>query len=173
MPNFDVRDAYGSVITIESSVIGGANRQVVTTALGNSSVMFLNSSAVIGSVTVLQGTNPWAIGSISGTVDIGAIPGSVLSQQLGTRIASVISSAPSSMLTGASIFGQLPAGTAVLGSVATLQGTNPWNIAGSVITYPGAGFGSVQAVQSGTRITSVISSAPSSQCFRKTPSPYS
>jgi hypothetical protein len=33
---------------------------------------------------------------------------------------------PSSLLSGASIFGQLPAGTAPLGSVATLQGTNPW-----------------------------------------------
>lgn len=33
---------------------------------------------------------------------------------------------------GASIIGQLPAGTAPLGSVATLQGTNPWIIRGSV-----------------------------------------
>jgi len=31
-------------------------------------------------------------------------------------------------LAGVSIFGQLPAGTAPLGSVATLQGTNPWMI---------------------------------------------
>lgn len=43
---------------------------------------------------------------------------------------------PSSLLSGASIFGQLPAGTAPLGSVATLQGTNPWITAqsGSVAT---------------------------------------
>src|SRR3990167_7376294 len=45
---------------------------------------------------------------------------------------------------GASIVGQLPAGTAVLGSVMVLQGTNPWNIAsvygniyGSVVSFQG------------------------------------
>lgn len=134
-----MRDAYGSVVTIESSVVGGANRQVVTTSLGNSSVMLLNSSAVIGSVAVLQGTNPWVVGSVSGTVGssiFGQLPagtavlgsiaalqgtalwniagsvaatitntnlnvgGSVLSQQLGTRISSVVNSIPSSLLTG-------------------------------------------------------------------------
>lgn len=124
MPNFSVRDAYGSVITIESSVVGGANRQIVTTALGNSSVMLLNSANVIGSVTVLQGTNPWVIGSvsgtvniagnpsisgtvniagnpsISGTVNIGTIPGSVLAFQAGTQTTSVVGSIPSSLLTG-------------------------------------------------------------------------
>src|SRR3990167_10869152 len=121
MPNFDVRDAYGSVITIESSVVGGANRQIVTAAIttGNSSVMLLNSSAVAGSITALQGTSPWAVaGSVlavqgvwSGSVlsykgtdpwrissVYGNISGSVLSQQLGTRISSVISSTPSSLL---------------------------------------------------------------------------
>ena len=111
-------------------------------------MMLLNSSAVIGSVLVLQGTSPWAISSIYGNVS-----GSVLSQQLGTRISSVINSAPSSLLTGASIFGQLPAGTEVLGSVATLQGTNPWRtlgsvsgtvdigtIPGSVISFQGGGW---------------------------------
>ena len=207
MPNFDVRDAYGSVITIESSVVGGANRQVVTTAVGNSSVMLLNSSAVIGSVVVLQGTNPWIIGSISGTIDIGAmsgsilaiqgtspwavgsvygnVSGSVLSQQLGTRISSVINSTPSSLLTGASIFGMLPAGTQVLGSVATLQSTNPWIMSGSVTLLNGANVigsvtalqgtnpwnissvygnisGSVLSQQLGTRTSSVVNSIPSS-----------
>ena len=49
------------------------------------------------------------------------------------------------MLVGASIFGQLPAGTAPIGSVATLQGTNPWIV-----------------VQSGTVITSIVSTIPSS-----------
>src|SRR3990167_7358580 len=161
MPNFDVRDAYGSVITIESSVVGGANRQVVTAAVttGNSSVMLLNSSAVIGSVLVLQGTSPWAISSIYGNVS-----GSVLSQQLGTRISSVINSAPSSLLTGASIFGQLPAGTQVIGSVATLQGTNPWRTLGSVsgTVDIGTQSGSVLSQQLGTRISSVVNSIPSS-----------
>ena len=115
-------------------------------------------TAPIGSVAVLQGTNPWIIGnssvqvlnqpanqSVSGTVD---------AAQIGTYRVSVISSTPSSMLVGASIFGQLPAGTAPLGSVAVLQGTNPWVVnfanssilavpVGSVIT---ANIGSVIAV---------------------------
>src|SRR3990167_4998325 len=120
MPNFDVRDGHGSIITIESSVVGGANRQVITTALGNSSVMLLNSSAVVGSVTVLQGTNPWVVGSVSGTV-------------------------------GASVVGQLPAGTAVLGSIMVLQGTNPWNIS----SVYGNISGSVLAFSSGAQAVSV------------------
>ena len=189
MPNFDVRDAYGSVITIESSVVGGANRQIVTAAIttGNSSVMLLNSAAVIGSVTVLQGTNPWVVGSVSGTVGssiVGQLPAgtavlgsvatlqgtnpwittfsnsSILATQQGTVISSVINSAPSSLLTGASIFGQLPAGTAVLGSVAVLQGTALLNIAGSVaatITNTNVNVsGSVLSQQLGTYISSVV-----------------
>ena len=181
MPNFDVRDAYGSVITIESSVVGGANRQVISATLGNSSVVLLNGANVIGSVAVLQGTTPWIISSVYGN-----IAGSVLSQQLGTRISSIISSTPSSLLTGASIFGQLPAGEAVLGSIATLQGTNPWRtlgsvsgtvdigtIPGSTLAYQGTAIwnissvygnisGSVLSQQLGTRISSIVNSIPSS-----------
>lgn len=85
-------------------------------------------TAVLGSVATLQGTNPWITTfsnssilatptgnqSVSGTVLVNN--GSVVAFQ----------SLPSSLLTGSSIFGQLPAGTAVLGSVATLQGTSPW-----------------------------------------------
>ena len=74
---------------------------------------------------------------------------------------------------GSSIIGQLPAGTAVLGSVTTLQGTSPWNIAGSVLAVQGTWSGSVLAVQGtwsgsvlsqqlGTRTTSVVGSIPSS-----------
>ena len=90
---------------------------------------------------------------------------------------------------GSSIIGQLPAGTAVLGSVATLQGTNPWNIAGSVLAVQGTWSGSVLAIQGtwsgsvlatisgtpnvntagsvvafqgGTQVSSVVNSIPSS-----------
>ena len=71
---FQVYDAYGSVITIESSVVGGAQRQVIagtltTTPSGNQSVS--------GAVNIAG--NP----SISGTVQIGNtnlnIGGSVVS----------------------------------------------------------------------------------------------
>lgn len=103
-----MRDGHGSIITIESSVVGGANRQVVSATIetGNSSVMLLRSANVIGSVATLQGTLPWAIAgsvlsfpganqsvsgainitgnpSISGTVNIGTIPGSVIAFQGG------------------------------------------------------------------------------------------
>lgn len=125
-------------------------------------------TAVLGSVATLQGTNPWIVNfanssiftkptgnqSVSGTVDIGINSGSVVAFQAGTRITSVISSTPSSMLVGASIFGMLPSGTQVIGSVATLQGTNPW-----VTTFNNS---SIFATQQGTRITSVVSSTPSS-----------
>lgn len=49
---------------------------------------------------------------------------------------------------GASIIGQLPTGTGVLGSITALQGTSPWNIAGSVA-----------AIQSGPRTTSIVGGA--------------
>ena len=80
-------------------------------------------------MAALQGTSPWNIS------------GSVLAQNI----------TPSSLLTGASLLGQLPAGTALLGSIATLQGTLPWAVAGSVVSQ-----------QLGIRITSIVGSIPSS-----------
>ena len=55
---------------------------------------------------------------------------------------------------GSSIVGQLPAGTAVLGSVTTLQGTNPW-----ITTFSNS---SILATQQGTHIVSIVGSIPSS-----------
>lgn len=190
MPNnYDFLDAHGSILTGRSSVTSGSAQEpliIISSTLLSLPVSFGAGTAVIGSIAALQGTNPWITrGSVSGTVDIGTIPGSVLAYQ-GTdpwRISSVYGNISGSVIAfqggawtpsvsgtvGASIIGQLPAGTAVLGSVMTLQGTNPWNISsvygnisGSVISYPGTGAGSVQAVQSGTRISSVINSIPSS-----------
>lgn len=94
--------------------------------------------------------------SIIGTPNVN-VSGSVAAIQSGTRMTSVVSTVPSSVLVGASIFGQLPGGTAVLGSVAALQGTNPWVMVGSVY-----GSGSVAAFQAGTVITSLVSTVPSS-----------
>ncbi len=64
---------------------------------------------------------------------------------------SIFSSIPSSVLVGASVFGQLPAGTAPLGSVATLQGTNPWivNFANSsILAVPVGSIITIQQAQS-------------------------
>lgn len=130
--------------------------------------------SVIGLTPVKLGTStdasvitvgsPVANQSISGTVNINPAsvqvlnPVSILATtQSGTRITSLVSTIPSSVIVGASIFGQLPAGTAPLGSVATLQGTNPWVVVGSVY-----GSGSTVAFQGGTRITSLVSTVPSS-----------
>lgn len=60
--------------TVGASVVGHAPVFIiggsVATATTNSSVMLLNSSAIIGSVTTLQGTTPWVVSphSVSGTV---------------------------------------------------------------------------------------------------------
>ena len=78
--------------------------------------------------------------------------------QGGTNIASIVSTVPSSVLVGASIFGQLPAGTALIGSVATLQGTVPWiissvygNVSGSVVAFlAGTQSSSVYAMRNDT-----------------------
>lgn len=64
---------------------------------------------------------------------------------------------------GSSIIGQLPAGTAVLGSITALQGTNPWQVVGSVSagisnTNLNVG-GSVIAFQGGTQTTSIVGGA--------------
>lgn len=121
--------------SVAAVIIGGS----VATATTNSSVMLLNGANVIGSVAALQGTAIWNISSVYGN-----IAGSVVAFQGGTQVTSLVSTVPSSILVGASIFGQLPAGTAVLGSVTVLQGTNPWNISsvygnisGSVVATQG------------------------------------
>jgi len=93
--------------------------------------------------------------SVTGTL---SVLGTVPTTQSGISITSMFSVTPSSVQVGASIFGQLPGGTALLGSVAVLQGTNPWNISS---IYGNIG-GSVLSQQMGTRTTSVVGSIPSS-----------
>lgn len=147
--------------TVGASVIGNVNVTITSIA---------TAGAMLGSITAIQGTLPWTISSVYGNIG-----GSVVAFQGGTQVTSLVSTIPSSVMVGASIFGQLPAGTAVLGSVATLQGTNPWIITGSVQgAFSPAGnqsvsgtvnvgnfpttqnvSGSVVAFQGGTTITSI------------------
>lgn len=75
MANFQVRDAYGSVITIQSSTFGTEERQVVF-------------ACVMGQLTT------------SNT--------SVTAFQGGNWITSLVSTIPSSVMVGASIFGTVP-----------------------------------------------------------------
>lgn len=85
----------GSIAALQGTnpwnVIGSVSGTVGTSIIGQLPA----GTAVLGSVVTLQGTNPWNISSIYGNVS-----GSVLSQQLGTSISSVIGSVPSSLLTG-------------------------------------------------------------------------
>ena len=122
----------GSVATV---IIGGSIAATFTPP-ANQSVSGTVGASVIGHapVVIVGGsilTSSTANQSVSGTVGASVV-GTVPTTQSGTTITSIVSSTPSSVLVGASIFGQLPAGTAPLGSVATLQGTNPWIITGSV-----------------------------------------
>lgn len=155
MPQNDYQflDAYSSVLTAHASLVtANALEPYVQissflTALpvaptGNQSVsgqvaaslvgQLPAGTGLLGSVVALQGTDPWLIrGSVQA-----AVSGSIATIQSGTVISSIVNTVPSSVLVGASIFGQLPAGTAPLGSIAVLQGTNPWintNV-GSIIT---------------------------------------
>ncbi len=100
-------DVRASVAVV---IIGGS----VATATTNSSVMLLNSTNVIGSVAVLQGTSPWTIVNPAGSVTaVAIVSGSV------------------TVATGNSSV-QLLGGVATIGSVTALQGTNPYVMTGSV-----------------------------------------
>lgn len=152
MPNFNVLDAYGSVVTIASSTVGSAERQIVQVS-------------VMGALPVTISGNPSVSGQVGASV-IGTVP----IVQSGTLIASMVSTVPSSVIVGASIFGQIPAGTAPIGSIATLQGTNPWIITANNNSIIGVIQGSVAAAISGsvvsyplgTIVTSLVSTIPSS-----------
>lgn len=118
-----------SVITVGSPV---ANQSISGTigasVIGHAPVVIVGGS-------VAASFTPPSNQSVSGTVG---------TTQSGTWISSIVNTVPSSVIVGASIFGQLPAGTAMLGSVAAYQGA-VWNVAGSVA-----------AVQTGTWSTSVM-----------------
>lgn len=154
MANYQVIDAYGSVLTVASSVIGGVNYPIVKipdgVIISNASVSGTVGASVIGTVPITQGGTLNA--SVSGTVGASII-GTVPVVQSGTVITSV------SGAIGASIVGQLPAGTAPIGSVATLQGTNPWIVNFQNSSVIAVSSGSVLSVPTGSVIT--VLQAPS------------
>lgn len=137
MPNnYTFLDSDGSILTARSSIISGSAHDpyvqitsflsaVPTTPSGNQSVSGTVGSSIVGqlpagtaplgSVAVLQGTNPWNISSIYGNIS-----GSVV----------------------ATITGTPNVNTA--GSVVAFQGTNPW-VMGSVLANVGGSVLSFQA----------------------------
>lgn len=90
---------------------------------------FPTNQNVSGSVVSFQGTSPWLIVPTSG---------SITALQGGTQITSLVSTVPSSVIVGASVFGTVP----------VTQVTSPW------VTVPTSG--SVIATQAGTWSTSVM-----------------
>ncbi len=166
----------GSVLTsVPVTFSGSPSVSGAVTIIGNPSISgTVNIGTLPGSVISFQGGS-WTQ-SVVGTIFVAgsvatvssananqSVSGTVNTLPLGTIISSLVSIVPSSVLVGASIFGQLPAGTAPIGSVATLQGTVPWivssiygNISGSVVAFQGSGWsGSVAATLTGTNSSSV------------------
>lgn len=149
-----------SIVALQLAGSVLATSATVTT--GNSSVQLVNGSAIIGSVAgYLQSSGASIISVGQGSIAAVIIGGSILTSSTANQSVSGT--------VGASIVGQLPAGTAVLGSVATLQGTVPWiissvygNISGSVVAFQGSGWsGSVAATITNTNVNvsgSVVSS---------------
>ena len=120
---------------IAGSVVAQVSNFPTNQNVSGSVVAFVNGTVPVnaaGSVVAFQGTDPWIItGSVQGTLSAGATSGSSVVQQ-GTWRTSVISSTPSSMLVGASVYGNV--------------GLNSTNA--SVITVGGTGIASVVAFQS-------------------------
>lgn len=116
-----VQDISGSVVARLQST----NASVIAVSQGSVATVIIGGS-------IAASFTPPANQSVSGTVQ---------SEQIGTRITSVISANPSSMLVGASIIGLPPVNVTntnlnVGGSVVAFQGTIPWantNV-GSIIT---------------------------------------
>lgn len=120
----------GAVTVAGSVLLGSSNASVIAVIQGSIAAVVTPSAnqSISGAINI---SGSVLLGSSNSSV-IALIQGSVAAAQIGTQITSIVNSIPSSVLVGASIFGQLPAGTAVLGSVAALQGTNPWIVTGSV-----------------------------------------
>lgn len=173
----------GSVATV---IIGGSIAATVTPT-ANQSVSGTVGASIIGNVpVVVQGSiaaviiggsiaasfTPAANQSVSGTTGASVI-GTVPVVQSGIVITSIVSSTPSSVLVGASIFGALPAGNAILGAVAAsisglvniagsvvaTQGTSPWVVNFQNSSIISINAGSVVAVSSGSIIAVLQSSS--------------
>lgn len=152
---FPISGSVGAIVTnnvtVVSSIAGG-----IFPVSGSVAAVITNTNVnVSGSVVAFLGNSTNAsIITVGTAAPNQSVSGTIDTAQIGTWRVSVINSTPSSLLAGVSIFGQLPAGTAPLGSVATLQGTNPWNIAGSVAA--------IRTGQSGVVITSISGSLSAS-----------
>lgn len=118
---------------ISYQLAGSIMAVAATVNTGNSSVQLLGGNAVIGSVTTLQGTNPWQVNVPTPSYISYQLAGSVMA------VSATVNTGNSSV--------QLLGGVATIGSVVALQGTDPWKInmpSPSMIAYQLAG--SIMAV---------------------------
>lgn len=172
------QNVSGSVIafqsgTVISSISGVPNIQGKDAPLASitGNPVYISGKDANGSVAGIQilAGALLTVGSVSGSVGIVGNPsvsGTVATTQQGAWTTSLVSTIPSSVIVGASIFGQLPAGTAPLGSVAVLQGTNPFIITGSVQGFPLitsvlsviAPSTAVTSIKTATSVTTLITS---------------
>lgn len=147
---------HGRVTINPSSVFVVNPVSTITVTTGNSSVQVLNPVSLI---TVTQGTTPWVTtGSVQGTISVlGTVPVTqsttpwvinmpspsiIMYQAAGSTLAvnATVNTGNSSV--------QLLGGVAVIGSVAVLQGTNPWQVNVPTPSYIAIqSGGSVQAVR--------------------------
>lgn len=137
-----------SVVGTVGATLISSNASVISAVQGSVAVAIIS-----GSVAVATGNSSVQVVNFPTTQNIS---GSVASFPQGTIVTSLVSTTPSSVIVGASIFGQLPAGTAPIGSVATLQGTNPWNVAGSVAAFV-VGNSSIITASQGSVAVAIIS----------------
>lgn len=145
-PSYIAIQAGGSILAVNmpspSVIVNNTSVVVNNIVTGQSSVYLIPGVGVLGSVAALQGTNPWLIGNNSVLAFQGTTPWTINSilgtyqEKAAAGNASVLgqvilfkNNVTTSTLAAVSTLDPLP----VIGSIATLQGTNPW------ITVPTSG----------------------------------
>lgn len=98
-----------------------------------------------GSVVAFQSDPTKLVGTVSVVGNVG---------QIGTRITSIVSTVPSSVIVGASIFGTVP----------VTQVTNPWVVGSVVTTTPGTPFRFSTSLVSGS-VTLIAASVASQRHY--------
>lgn len=140
----------GSILAVSGNFTSG-NTSVTAFQGGNwiTSVVstvpssMLVGASIMGTVPVTQTTSPWVINQPSPSIIANQAGGSILAVNMPSpsviayQLAGSIQAVSGSFTTGNSSV-QLLGGIAVVGSIATLQGTNPWLIGNSsVLAFQG------------------------------------
>ena len=135
-PSYIAYQLAGSTLAVSGSFSGG-----------NSSVMLMPSQYPIGSVAALQGTNPWVVNVPTPSYLSYQLAGSILSASVFGAVTIVN---PNSSV-------QLVPGSQPIGSVATLQGTNPW-----IVNVPTPSYIAYQLAGSILATNATLTQAPTS-----------